>query len=257
MDSAGALPGAQVSLSSPDVAVSRSTVTDTSGAYTFADLPAATYSLEAKLPGFVTATASARVVAGKSTRHDFQLAVGPVTEPSFCPQWHWVQDIAVGYSVSRESATDKNLGAGWTFDVAGGRAFAGWQALTSWVGELSGSYRTSGAATTLAPANIHTIVGGVRRSLPLRLSNMAAFAQALAGAARINESSLDRSSTSYSMALQPGAALVWGPTSLVSRELSVRASIDVLFFPGASTSRGPDYRVSVKVVRAIPRWLCL
>lgn len=79
----GALPGVTVSLTNPGVIDgNQQTVTDARGAYQFARLvPGSTYTVQADLSGFGSATANGIVVnADATTRLDLTLQVAGVTE---------------------------------------------------------------------------------------------------------------------------------------------------------------------------------
>ena len=79
----GALPGVSVSLSNPGViGGNQQTVTDARGTYQFARLvPSSTYTVQAELPGFGTATGNGIVVnADATTRLDLMLQLAGVAE---------------------------------------------------------------------------------------------------------------------------------------------------------------------------------
>jgi len=81
VDSSGAvLPGASVTLQSPEVLGTFSAVTDNDGVYRVTNLPPATYDIRAELSGFQTVIRKAPVRLNAVTETDFTLSVGSVAE---------------------------------------------------------------------------------------------------------------------------------------------------------------------------------
>jgi hypothetical protein len=81
-ESSGVLPGVTVTLSSPSLQVQQIVqVTDSTGGYKFADLPAGTYRLKAELPGFTTSIRDAlRLTVGFVATINLSLSVGAMQE---------------------------------------------------------------------------------------------------------------------------------------------------------------------------------
>src|SRR5919112_1253109 len=78
-DSAGlVLPGATVQLTGPIGTVT--SVSDAEGVYRFPRLPSGRYTIKASLDGFSPADRAIEVSVGQTTRIEFSLAVGKVTE---------------------------------------------------------------------------------------------------------------------------------------------------------------------------------
>jgi hypothetical protein len=82
LDTSGALlPGATVTATHDATGLTRSAVTDNSGAYVFVSLPIGAYTVAAELAGFKKSSkAGYQLVADGRLTADFQLAVGQVTE---------------------------------------------------------------------------------------------------------------------------------------------------------------------------------
>ena len=80
-DAQGALiPGVVVSVTNVDTTVMRSTISDDTGAYAFAQLPPGTYKIQAELPGFSTFKAQVRLQIDTPLALNIKLEVGAVTE---------------------------------------------------------------------------------------------------------------------------------------------------------------------------------
>src|SRR6266566_5072305 len=81
-DQSGAvLPGAEVTATQTDTAVSRKTITNETGYYVLPNLPLGPYRLEASLPGFRTFVQTGIVIqVGSSPAINVVLEVGQVTE---------------------------------------------------------------------------------------------------------------------------------------------------------------------------------
>src|SRR5215475_11839719 len=81
-DQSGAvLPGAEVTATQTDTAVSRTTITNETGYYVLPNLPLGPYRLEASLPGFRTFVQTGIVLqVGSSPAINVVLEVGQVTE---------------------------------------------------------------------------------------------------------------------------------------------------------------------------------
>jgi hypothetical protein len=81
-ESGGVLPGATVSITSPQLQVGHlEQVSDSAGSYKFVDLPAGTYRLKAELNGFSTSIRDdLRLTVGFNARVDLTLKVGAVEE---------------------------------------------------------------------------------------------------------------------------------------------------------------------------------
>ena len=80
VDSSGApVPGAAVTLSATKSKARFEVTTDQNGRYEFVPLPAESYTLEAKLPGFKRAE-NPISLSGKSMRRDLTLSLGELTE---------------------------------------------------------------------------------------------------------------------------------------------------------------------------------
>jgi TonB family protein len=73
------LPGVTLVLTNEDTNAKYEIRTDRSGRYEFVGLPAGTYSLESKLPGFAKFNGTV-IVAGKTVQQDVMLAVGELEE---------------------------------------------------------------------------------------------------------------------------------------------------------------------------------
>jgi hypothetical protein len=69
------IPGAEVTITSPDTGLTRTTQTDDTGMYSVSELPIGTYRVEVKKTGFQSPPVTARVEVATSTRTDIQLAV--------------------------------------------------------------------------------------------------------------------------------------------------------------------------------------
>ncbi|UWZ85397.1 TonB-dependent receptor [Occallatibacter riparius] len=79
--SGAAVPGAAILLSNNATQSGRSTISTTTGDYTFTDVPVGTYKLTVTHPGFKTITSNAiQVQVQQSVRLDFALQIGAVTE---------------------------------------------------------------------------------------------------------------------------------------------------------------------------------
>src|SRR5579863_9115264 len=81
-DPAGlAVSGATVTVTSPDQGIARSSSTGDAGLYNFTFLPAGTYTLEAKAPGFKQYTQEGiTLAAGQNAEQEVSLVVGALTE---------------------------------------------------------------------------------------------------------------------------------------------------------------------------------
>ncbi len=73
------VPGAEVTITSPDTGLTRTIVTDDSGAYSVSELPIGSYRVIVKKSGFQSPPVSARVEVATTTRADIQLAVAAAT----------------------------------------------------------------------------------------------------------------------------------------------------------------------------------
>lgn len=89
--------GAQVTANNEATQVSRSTVTDGSGYYTFVGLPVGLYDISVNQPGFESQRAAAVLDPSSKARRDFQLSLAGVSSE--------VAVIASGPEVSRDDAT--------------------------------------------------------------------------------------------------------------------------------------------------------
>jgi hypothetical protein len=79
--SGGVLPGATVTVTNEGTGLSRASVTDTSGAYLFTNLPLGVYSVEASLEGFTTTRQTGyQLYADGRLTANFNLAVGGLAE---------------------------------------------------------------------------------------------------------------------------------------------------------------------------------
>ena len=78
--SGGVLPGASVTLKNIGTGTARDTVTDTNGAYLFANVPPTTYELTVTLQGFRSWAAKIVVPVGAAANVNAQLEVGGLTE---------------------------------------------------------------------------------------------------------------------------------------------------------------------------------
>jgi hypothetical protein len=77
----GVVPGAQVSLKGEDTGLARSTTTNTSGNYSFTELPVGSYQVSVELSGFKTDVRSKIALNVADVREvDFQLTTGNVSE---------------------------------------------------------------------------------------------------------------------------------------------------------------------------------
>lgn len=76
----GALPGAQVTVSSPSLQGERSATTNENGDYVIGLLPPGTYAVRFALDGFVDANRSVSVSTGQTTRVEAELHVAEVSE---------------------------------------------------------------------------------------------------------------------------------------------------------------------------------
>jgi hypothetical protein len=248
VDSSGAvLPGVTIHLSSFGESV-RETTTDERGLYVFEPLPSSMYTLTAELPGFVKASRSIALAAHEAGRVDLTMAVGLMFTD--CPPWHWLGSVSAGYVVTHQSNVGSNLPAGWVVDFAGGRFLGGFQ----WVGEASGSYRTSGDRDTSTPTNIFSALVGSRQTA-IGIGRFSVSGQLLGGVARIKESSTRLETITYAFTVQPGVAV----EHRANRDFRLRGEVDVRFFVIASGGHpaAHDYRLAVSLVRTIPRWICL
>lgn len=81
-DTAGSVvPGAEITLSSPDKAILRETTSDSSGAFAIAGLPSGTYQLEVAASGFSRyKNESVAIAVGRNSRLDVQLAPATATQ---------------------------------------------------------------------------------------------------------------------------------------------------------------------------------
>ena len=246
------IPGLSVNLASPQAAEYRHTATNANGEYSFADLPPSTYFLTFQLFGFKAREGSLSLSAGETARVDISMVTASLSDTD-CPpgHWHWLEDVSAGYAFAHDSATGTSLPAGWTLEAAG----SGTAHTFSWVGELSGNYRTAGATDALATASIISALGGVRKGAgvgPIGVSG-----RVLGGVSRIHDSSIDRSTTSYAFALQPGVSIAVGLKRFY--RWSLHGDVDARFFPfavdGAAVGRG--LRFTAGVAYSIPRFLCI
>jgi hypothetical protein len=73
------VPGAEVTITSPDTGLTRTIVTDDSGTYSVSELPIGSYRVIVKKSGFQSPPVSARVEVATTTRADVQLAVAAAT----------------------------------------------------------------------------------------------------------------------------------------------------------------------------------
>ncbi|HYR74485.1 MAG TPA: TonB-dependent receptor [Pyrinomonadaceae bacterium] len=73
------VPGAEVTITSPDTGLTRTIVTDDSGTYSVSELPIGSYRIIVKKSGFQSPPVSARVEVATTTRADVQLAVAAAT----------------------------------------------------------------------------------------------------------------------------------------------------------------------------------
>src|SRR6266404_714127 len=73
------IPGAEVTITSPDTGLTRTIVTDDSGTYSVSELPIGSYRVIVKKSGFQSPPVSARVEVATTTRADVQLAVAAAT----------------------------------------------------------------------------------------------------------------------------------------------------------------------------------
>ncbi len=81
VDSSGAVvPGASVTLKSPEALGEHTTVTDSQGLYRIQNLQPATYDARAELQGFQTAATKVTVRLGATTEVNFTLSVGSMSE---------------------------------------------------------------------------------------------------------------------------------------------------------------------------------
>src|SRR5215471_1811423 len=76
----GVLPGATVTATAVKTAVSRTTTTDASGAYLFANVQPAEYEIKAELTGFRTVVAQTHVTVGAAVTVDAKMPIGGVEE---------------------------------------------------------------------------------------------------------------------------------------------------------------------------------
>jgi outer membrane receptor protein involved in Fe transport len=74
------LPGATVTITSPQMIGTRTTVTGDAGGYSFAGVPPGTYTVKVELEGMQSATKTVSVGVGQSGRADADLKVAAVTE---------------------------------------------------------------------------------------------------------------------------------------------------------------------------------
>ena len=75
------LPGATVSVSNNATGATREALTNETGAFRFSGLPPSSYSVTVEFPGFGTVTRpSVMLAVGGTTKVDFELDVGPITE---------------------------------------------------------------------------------------------------------------------------------------------------------------------------------
>ena len=74
------IPGVVITVTNVDTAVTRSTLSDDSGAYAFAQLPPGTYKVQGELPGFSTYTAQIRLQIDTPAALNIKLEVGTVSE---------------------------------------------------------------------------------------------------------------------------------------------------------------------------------
>ncbi len=73
------VPGAEVTITSPDTGLTRTIVTDDNGAFSVSELPIGSYRVIVKKSGFQSPPVSARVEVATTTRADIQLAVAAAT----------------------------------------------------------------------------------------------------------------------------------------------------------------------------------
>ena len=73
------VPGAEVTITSPDTGLTRTIVTDDSGAYSVSEIPIGSYRVIVKKSGFQSPPVSARVEVATTTRADIQLALAAAT----------------------------------------------------------------------------------------------------------------------------------------------------------------------------------
>ena len=79
-DQGGVLPGASVSLKNVGAGTTRATVTDTNGAFLFANVAPTTYEVTVELQGFRSWTTKVVVPVGSAANVNARLAVGGVSE---------------------------------------------------------------------------------------------------------------------------------------------------------------------------------
>jgi hypothetical protein len=80
-DPSGAIiPGAVVTITNTETAVSRQALTDEFGAYKFPQVPPGPYKVEAQLPGFSTRVANVKLQVGQPETLNLELAVGQATD---------------------------------------------------------------------------------------------------------------------------------------------------------------------------------
>jgi hypothetical protein len=73
------IPGAEVTVTSPDTGLTRTLMTDDSGTYSVSELPIGVYRVIVKKSGFQSPPVTARVEVATTTRTDIQLAVAAAT----------------------------------------------------------------------------------------------------------------------------------------------------------------------------------
>ena len=73
------VPGAEVTITSPDTGLTRTIVTGDSGAYSVSEIPIGSYRVIVKKSGFQSPPVSARVEVATTTRADIQLALAAAT----------------------------------------------------------------------------------------------------------------------------------------------------------------------------------
>src|SRR5262249_55969628 len=74
------IPGVVITATNLDTAITRSTLSDDSGAYAFAQLPPGMYKIQGELPGFSTFSAQMRLQIDTPALLNIKMEVGLVTE---------------------------------------------------------------------------------------------------------------------------------------------------------------------------------
>lgn len=103
-ESGAVIPGVDVTARNPRTNESHTTITNTAGLFTFAQLPVGTYNVRAELPGFKAITRQAiELSLNRNARVDFVLTIGQVAE-----QVTVVGDAPLVDSRSNEMGTSVN-----------------------------------------------------------------------------------------------------------------------------------------------------